>query len=108
MKGLGVLLGLVGILSGVGALSFAFLFWINAPIGLPCQESSYDGVLDIEHGFGGENVTFLQDGTSLLLAGGAGHNQGVFPPSMFDGLSSRSHAQLGYCGGQIVRVRSLS
>lgn len=106
MKVLGVLLGLFGILSGTGALSFAFLFWINSPIGLPCQESRYDGTLNIERAFGEGSVTFLNGGTSLLLAGGAGHHQGDLPLSVFDGLLSGSPVQLGYCGGEIVRVES--
>ncbi len=106
MKILGIFICLCGILCGVAALSFSYLGWIATPIGLPCQESSYDGILDIEYGFGGERINFLSGGNSLLLAGGTGHHRGTFPLLMFDGLSSGSRAQVAYCRNQIVHMKS--
>jgi hypothetical protein len=106
MKILGVMLYLLGICSGLVALSITYLLWLHNPVGLPCRSVSYDGTLNIEYGFGGKKASFLNGGSSLLLAGGTGHHHGPFPITMFDGLPSGSPMHLEFCGHSIVRLNS--
>jgi hypothetical protein len=105
MKMLGVMLCLLGICFGVPAFSIACIYGLVSPVGLPCHSVSYDGTLHIENGFGGKKASFLNNGNSILLAGGAGRNPGPFPMTMFDGLPSGTPMHLEFCGPAIVRVK---
>jgi len=98
------MLYLIGIFSGLTALSITFPLWLENPVGLPCQTVSHDGTLAFGYSFDRKTVSFLGDGDSLLLAGGTGHNHGTFSMESFDGLPSGSRVHLEYCGPTIVRL----
>lgn len=104
MKMLGLMLFLLGMCFGVVSLSTAYIYWVISPIGLPCHSVGYDGTLKIENRFLGKEVSFLNNGKSILLAREAGRHRGPFPMTMFDGMPPGSPMHLEYCGPAVVRM----
>jgi hypothetical protein len=104
MKMAGVMLYLLGIIIGMTSFSLAYIYWVNSPVGLPCHSVGYDGALEIENRFLGKEISFLNNGKSMLLAREAGRHRGPFPMTMFDGIPSGSPMHLEYCGPAVVRM----
>ncbi|MBN3848353.1 hypothetical protein G3N58_16165 [Paraburkholderia sp. Ac-20342] len=104
MKMAGVMLYLLGIIIGMTSFSLAYIYWVNSPVGLPCHSVGYDGTLEIENRFLGKEISFLNNGKSMLLAREAGRHRGPFPMTMFDGIPSGSPMHLEYCGPAVVRM----
>ncbi|CAN7762357.1 hypothetical protein LJR034_007267 [Caballeronia sp. LjRoot34] len=105
MKILGVFLGLFGALVGVAAMSILIGFWLENPVGLPCNVVSHDGILHIDGGFG--TKAYLVNGSdAFLLAAGGSHPHGVVPMTLLKGLPSGSPMHVEFCGSQPVRLLS--
>lgn len=104
MKMAGVMLSLLGIIIGGTSFTLAYIYWVASPVGLPCHSVGYDGTLEIENRFLGKEISFLNNGKSMLLAREAGRNRGPFPMTMFDGMPSGLPMHLEYCGPALVRM----
>lgn len=95
MKSFGIFIALFGVFGGVVSLSLCLMLWVEKPVGLPCDVTSYDGSLHIKNWLGTSEY-LVNGGGDLLLASTRPHTVSPVGMDILKGLPDGSHLHVEF------------